>query len=180
MTSDSRSFLFRSLVTSTATSLFHSRFTTSCCSLKQRSLLAFELENMPSTYSESDSSSIGISASFRRFLQEAPFGLQIQLAQPETLSVQEKAGIGVGVILVVLLVLVGFLCWRRRRSARIRIRKSVDASRVERIDGSRRGYYTDADSSMSGFSAMEYSDIESPRSSREFADEAFDSTMVHA
>jgi hypothetical protein len=135
---------------------------------------------MSTIHSESDSNSLGISSGFRRFLQEAKFGLQIQLAQPEELSEPEKAGIGVGVALAVLFLIVGFLCWRRRRNSRLRTSKSVEVSRVERIEGSRRGYYTDADSSMSGFSSMEYSDIEYPRSTREYFEEAFDSTMVHA
>jgi hypothetical protein len=131
---------------------------------------------MSGIHSEIDSNTIGMSSGFRRILQQATFGLQIQLAQPEDLSEPEKAGIGVAVVLGVIFMIIGFLCWRRRRNSRLHSRKSVEVSRVERIDGSRR----DAESSMSRFSSMEYSDIESLRSTREYLDEPFDSTMVHA
>jgi hypothetical protein len=108
---------------------------------------------MSSMHTESDSNLIRISSGFRRFLQQASFGLQLQLAQPEDLSEPEKAGIGVAVALGVIFIIIGLLCWRRRRIAR---RKRVEVSRVERSEGSRHGY---SDSSMSGFSTMEYSDI---------------------
>jgi hypothetical protein len=134
---------------------------------------------MSRMHSELDSNSIGISSGFRRFLQQATFGLQIQLAQPEDLSEPEKAGIGVAVVLGVIFMIIVVLCWRRR-NARLRSRKSVEVRRVERIEGSRRGYFTDADSSRAGLSSMVYPDIESPRSTREYLDEPFDSTMVHA
>jgi hypothetical protein len=136
---------------------------------------------MSGIHSEIDSNSIGMSSGFRRILQQATFGLQIQLAQPEDLSEPEKAGIGVAaVVLGVIFVIIGFLCWRRRRNSRLYSRKSVEVRRVERIEGSRRGYFTDAESSRAGLSSMVYPDIESPRSTREYLDEPFDATMVHA